>query len=98
MGGTLDYILKVLFQISATFTLLFMILLTSRSTSPLHLKYQQSIWYEAKSAAAHIISDSLYTNSNTDDDDDDDNNISTLYSAINLRTFKEQGVKKNTYI
>jgi hypothetical protein len=58
MGGTLDYILKVLFQISATFTLLFMILLSSNSTSPLHLKYQQSIWY----AAAHISSDSLYTN------------------------------------
>jgi hypothetical protein len=73
-----------------------MILLSSSSTSPLHLKYQQIIWYEVKSAAAHIISDSLYTNSNTDDDDNDknNNNNSTLYSVITLRTFKKQAVNK----
>ena len=99
MGGTVDYILKILFQMSATFTLLFMILLSFSSTSPLHLRYQQSIWYEAKSAAAHIISDSLYTNSNTDDDDDNNNNnISTLYILITPRTFKEQAVNKNMYL
>ena len=104
MGGTLDYTLKVLFQISATFTLLFMILLSSCSTSPHHLKYQQSIWYEAKSAATHIIIDPLNTNSNTDDDNNDDdddnnnNNNSTLYSVITLRTFKEQAVNKKTCI
>jgi len=98
MGCNLDYILKVFFQISATFPLLFTILLSSSSTSPLHLIYQQSIWYEAKCVAAHIISDSLYINSNTDDDDDDDddnnNNNSTLYSVTTLRIFKEQAVNK----
>jgi hypothetical protein len=96
MGCNLDYILKVFFQISATFPLLFTILLSSSSTSPLHLIYQQSIWYEAKCVAAHIISDSLYINSNTDDDDDDNNNNnnSTLYSVTTLRIFKEQAVNK----
>jgi len=97
MGGNLDYILKVFFQISATFPLLFTILISSSSTSPLHLTFQQSIWYEAKGAAAHIISDSLYTNLNTDDDDDDNNNNnnnSTLNSVITLRIFNEQAVNK----
>jgi hypothetical protein len=93
MGGTLDCISKVLFQISGPFTSLFMIFLSSSFTSPLHLKCQQSIWYEVKSAATHIISDSLYANSNTDDNDYNNNNL-TLYSVIILKTFKEQAVNK----
>ena len=89
MGRNLDYVLMVLCEISATFTLLLMILLSSTSTSTLHPKYQQSIWYEAKSAAAHIISNSMYKNSNTDYSNSNNNN-STLYSAIILRIFKKR--------